>query len=47
MGLPDALIDGLVAVFAAGASLVQVTNADDAARSRRMDTEKITRQLSR
>ncbi|ABG98080.1 MULTISPECIES: TIGR03089 family protein [Rhodococcus] len=44
---PDALIDGLVAVFAAGASLVQVTNADAAARSRRVDTEKITRQLTR
>ncbi|TQC41631.1 TIGR03089 family protein [Rhodococcus sp. WS4] len=44
---PDALIDGLVAVFAAGASLVQVTNPDAAAQSRRVDTEKITRQLSR
>ncbi|MFD9669714.1 TIGR03089 family protein [Rhodococcus sp. NPDC059968] len=44
---PDALIAGLVAVFATGASLVQVTNADAAARSRRVDTEKITRQLSR
>ncbi|QSE88845.1 TIGR03089 family protein [Rhodococcus pseudokoreensis] len=44
---PDALIDGLVAVFAAGASLVQVTNPDTAAQARRMDTEKITRQLSR
>ena len=44
---PDALIDGLVAVFAAGASLVQVTNPDTAAQARRVDTEKITRQLSR
>ncbi|MFC9555150.1 TIGR03089 family protein [Rhodococcus sp. NPDC056960] len=44
---PDALIDGLVAVFAAGASLVQVTNPDADAQSRRVGTEKITRQLSR
>ncbi|MEN0135526.1 MAG: TIGR03089 family protein [Rhodococcus sp. (in: high G+C Gram-positive bacteria)] len=44
---PDALIDGLVAVFAAGASLVQVANPDTAAQARRVDTEKITRQLSR
>ena len=37
----------IAAGLAAGASLVQVTNADPAARSRRVDTEKITRQLSR
>ncbi|WP_072687950.1 TIGR03089 family protein [Rhodococcus marinonascens] len=43
---PDALIDGLVAVFAAGASLVQVANPDAAAQSRRVDSEKITRHLS-
>ncbi|MEV0946021.1 TIGR03089 family protein [Rhodococcus sp. NPDC049939] len=45
-GSPDKLIDGLVAIFAAGASLVQVANADAAAQSRRIDSEKITRQLS-
>jgi hypothetical protein len=43
----DALIAGLIAVFAAGASLVQVANADPSAHARRIDTEKITRQLTR
>ncbi|MDH6196781.1 uncharacterized protein (TIGR03089 family) [Mycobacterium frederiksbergense] len=42
-GTPDELIENLVAVFAAGASLVQVANADPAAQVRRRDTEKITR----
>jgi uncharacterized protein (TIGR03089 family) len=37
------LTDNLLAVFAAGASLVQVTNADPAAMDRRRRTEKITR----
>ncbi|AOW92210.1 TIGR03089 family protein [Rhodococcus sp. WMMA185] len=44
---PDALIDGLIAIFAAGASLVQVANPDAAAQSRRVDSEKITLQLAR
>lgn len=43
----DAVIDGLVAVFAAGASLVQVANPDESALTRRVDTEKVTLQLSR
>lgn len=42
---PEAVIDGFVAVFAAGASLVQVTNADPEALARRIATEKITHQL--
>ena len=37
------LIDNLLAVFAAGASLVQVTNPDPAALERRRQTEKVTR----
>ncbi|WP_068148718.1 TIGR03089 family protein [Rhodococcoides corynebacterioides] len=41
---PDAesVVDGLVAVLAAGASLVQVANADPAALERRRTTEKVT-----
>jgi uncharacterized protein (TIGR03089 family) len=39
----DELIDNLLAVYAAGASLVQVTNPDIAALDRRRDTEKVTR----
>jgi uncharacterized protein (TIGR03089 family) len=39
----DELIDNLLAVFAAGASLVQVTNADPAAMDRRRQTEKTTK----
>jgi uncharacterized protein (TIGR03089 family) len=39
----DELIDNLLAVFAAGASLVQVTNADPAAMDRRRETEKTTK----
>jgi uncharacterized protein (TIGR03089 family) len=42
---PDALIDQLLAVFATGASLVQVANAnpDPDAQARRRQTEKVTR----
>jgi uncharacterized protein (TIGR03089 family) len=39
----DDLIDHLLAVYAAGASLVQVANPDAAALSRRRETEKVTR----
>ena len=39
----DELIDNLLAVFAAGASLVQVANPDPAALDRRRQTEKMTR----
>jgi hypothetical protein len=37
------MIDHLLAVFAAGASLVQVANPDQDAQMRRRQTEKITR----
>ncbi|ODR25715.1 TIGR03089 family protein [Mycolicibacterium porcinum] len=40
---PDELIANLVAVFAAGASLVQVANPDPDAQERRRATEKTTR----
>lgn len=40
---PDELIENLVAVFAAGASLVQVANPDPGAQERRRVTEKVTR----
>lgn len=40
---PDDLIDHLLAVFAAGASLVQVAHPDPDAQARRRQTEKITR----
>jgi uncharacterized protein (TIGR03089 family) len=39
----DALTDNLLAVFAAGASLVQVANADAAVLDRRRQMEKVTR----
>ena len=39
----DELTDNLLAVFAAGASLVQVANPDPAALDRRRETEKVTR----
>lgn len=39
------LVDGLLAVLAAGASLVQVSNPDDALLTRRVQTEKVTREL--
>ena len=38
----DLLVANMLAVFAAGASLVQVANADPAAMQRRRETEKIT-----
>jgi uncharacterized protein (TIGR03089 family) len=40
---PDALTTHLLAVFAAGASLVQVANPDPSALDRRRDMEKVTR----
>lgn len=39
---PDRLIDGLLAVYAAGASLVQVTAADPAKLEHRVETERVT-----
>lgn len=43
---PDLLVANLLAVFAAGASLVQVANPDPAAQDRRRTTEKVTRTFS-
>jgi uncharacterized protein (TIGR03089 family) len=40
---PEALLDNLLAVFAAGASLVQVANPDAGALDRRREMEKITK----
>jgi len=42
---PDELVDGLLAIMAVGASLVQVANADPAAHARRIESEKVTRVL--
>ncbi|MEB4211596.1 TIGR03089 family protein [Mycobacterium sp. 94-17] len=42
---PDDLVDGLLAVLAVGASLVQVANPDPALQPRRIETEKVTRVL--
>jgi uncharacterized protein (TIGR03089 family) len=42
----DKLTDNLLAVFAVGASLVQVANPDPVANERRRQTEKITRELA-
>jgi uncharacterized protein (TIGR03089 family) len=42
----DEMVDNMLAVFAAGASLVQVTNPDPSAMQRRHETEKVTRQLA-
>jgi uncharacterized protein (TIGR03089 family) len=42
---PGDLVDGLLAVLAAGASLVQVANPDPEALQRRIETEKVTRVL--
>ncbi len=42
---PDTVIDGLLAVLAAGASLVQCRNADPAALERRAATERTTARL--
>jgi uncharacterized protein (TIGR03089 family) len=39
----DLLVENMLAVFSAGASLVQVANADPAAMQRRRETEKISR----
>ena len=39
---PTEVIDGLIAVYAAGASLVQVVNPDPAQREHRIATERIT-----
>jgi uncharacterized protein (TIGR03089 family) len=43
---PEEVIDNLLAVFVAGASLVQVANPDPAVLQRRRDTEKVTRDLA-
>jgi uncharacterized protein (TIGR03089 family) len=43
---PDDMIDGMLAVFAVGGSLVQVANPEPATLSRRMATEKVTRVLN-
>ncbi|MHC9291412.1 TIGR03089 family protein [Mycobacterium sp. LTG2003] len=40
---PDALVDNLVAIFAVGASLVQVAHPESAAQERRRQMEKVTR----
>jgi uncharacterized protein (TIGR03089 family) len=42
---PAELVDGLLAILAVGASLVQVANPDPAALQRRVETEKVTRVL--
>lgn len=42
---PAELVDGLLAIMAVGASLVQVANPDPAALTRRVETEKVTRVL--
>ncbi len=42
---PAELVDGLVAIMAVGASLVQVANPDPAALQRRIETENVTRVL--
>jgi uncharacterized protein (TIGR03089 family) len=42
---PDEVVSNLLAVFATGASLVQVTNSDLAIMERRRTTEKVTRDL--
>lgn len=43
---PDDLVDGLLAVLAAGASLVQVDNPDPAALERRVASERVTVRLA-
>lgn len=42
-GTPDELVDNMVAVFAVGASLVQVANPDATLLDRRRATEKVTK----
>ena len=39
---PQEIVDNLLAVFAAGASLVQVANPDPGLLQRRRETEKVT-----
>lgn len=41
---PAALVDGFIAVLAAGATLVQVANPDPGQRARRIESERVTRQ---
>ena len=43
---PTELIENMLAVFAVGASLVQVTNPDPDLQERRRDAEKVTRNLA-
>ncbi len=43
--VPGELVDGLLAILAVGASLVQVANPDPSALARRIETEKVTRVL--
>ncbi|APE16215.1 TIGR03089 family protein [Mycolicibacterium pallens] len=43
---PDEIVTNLLAVFVAGASLVQVTNPDAGVMERRRETEKVTRDLA-
>ena len=43
---PDGLGDGLIAVLTAGASLVQVRNADETSLVRKAETEKVTLRLA-
>lgn len=42
---PGELVDGLLAILAVGGSLVQVANPDPSALARRIETEKVTREL--
>jgi hypothetical protein len=42
---PQDIVDNLLAVLAAGASLVQVANPDPGLMDRRRATEKVTRRL--
>ncbi|OJZ72999.1 TIGR03089 family protein [Mycobacterium paraffinicum] len=42
---PEELVDGLLAILAVGASLVQVAHPDASAQQRRIETEKVTRVL--
>ena len=44
-GTAEQIVDNLLAVLAAGASLVQLSNPDPALLARRRDTEKVTRDL--
>jgi hypothetical protein len=44
---PDDLLDGLLSVLSAGASLVQCSNADVAALPKRRESERTTIELPR